>query len=150
MRDRHHMFRSDCSVAGYCGDTTSNSPANLTSANYQLGFEQPCVLGWSNRLPIESQKDSGTAMTHCRLFSKMIPQYLSGLRSRELANVQGFAISMDSNSLLRTKPVTSFTGARSIDLSAVPCTRPPIRPSQITHSLVKASPASGDKYRQPD
>jgi len=52
------------------------------------------------------QRDSASDMVHCRSLSKMIPQYLNGLRSRDLANVQGFAISMDSNSLLRTRLVS--------------------------------------------
>jgi hypothetical protein len=46
------------------------------------------------RLPFDSQNDSGSAIVCCRLFSKVASQYFSGLRSVELANVQGFAFSL--------------------------------------------------------
>jgi hypothetical protein len=133
------------SVAGYCGEykpLTRQQISRLQTINWVLSSN--AFPEGRNRLPIESQRDSGSVMVHCRSFSKMIPQYLSGLRSREMANVQGFAISMDSNSLLREDPRPPSLG------SAVPLRDCSNRSATIAHSLVKASKASGDRYRQPD
>jgi hypothetical protein len=145
MRDRHHRSEATGSVAGYCGDyklLTRQQISRLQTINWVLSNHANSA--GRNRLPIESQRDSGSVMVHCRSFSKMIPQYLSGLRSRELANVQGFAISMDSNSLPRKRPVTSFIG------DPQPLRDCSNRSATIAHSLVKASKASCDRYRQPD
>ena len=158
------------------GKTAFNSPANLNSARHQLGSEQPCFR-MPNRLPFDSQSDSGAAMVYCRSFSKLIPQYLSGLRSLELASLQSFAnplwIRIPSSNVtpistkciaptLQEKATTNEPLSTRVRLElgcpvcvllpfpATHCAIVSIRPSRLRHSPVKAWKASGDRSQRPD